>query len=482
MDNCRNTNLHTSVLCYFCNDSFDERFWHDHVQLCGSILEQCPGKCGVYVPRKNLKSHRKRCISRYNFERSNTIPQRTLHMDCEDKEIKWRDNVFSVLNLLRTAVKESEVERRKLIDNSIMMMKRLETIEETTQSMKLSILSESNNFQQRSLEFDGRLQNLDQAVNDVDGKTRASFDAVAYRLDVLQGIVIEERNKQVKVSEVFENEIEELKKFVAKESALISDAWDDQKRRMNDLKLELEMRCKNAKELEQKHDNLVIKTDMLLEELKLHSEVIEKQERTVKKLKSQTHNAISTLEELLSKNVESPSSTCECQCDFTNLSGVTNGRLLWRINRYKEKMTVAKEKDFVLYSPVFFNKEYGYALKMELYLNGRDRWRDRNIIGCLKVVEGPWDPLLDWPCVLRATVTLRDQDNPANNIRKIVKTKARMRDDSSSDSEKDSAIDMFIPHTTLIRYDGFTRNNVLFLDIQITEMRDSISTSSLTTQ
>lgn len=155
---------------------------------------------------------------------------------------------------------------------------------------------------------------------------------------------------------------------------------------------------------------------------------------------------------------------------------IPDGRYIWRIERYKEKMSSAKESNGVLYSPKFYNKQYGYAMRMELLLNGKGQWKDRHVIGCLRVIDGLWDPLLDWPCILTARVVMRDQVNPANDMRKLVKTIGR-REPTDPDSE--SGFYMFIPHSMLTRHCGFTKDNVVFLDIQIKDITGIGSSLSL---
>lgn len=461
--------------------------------MCGAVLESCPQKCGAYVPRKSLKTHKRFCLKRVRFDETNLLTtkhrmENNNYQDDDEKNlenINWREHVFSMLGVLKNSVKIAEDERNKIMENSWKTIKRLEEIEGATKNIRLTILGDSESVRQRFISYDKQLQSLDNCIIEIDNKTHDTFENVAYRLDVIQGSVINERNKQQNISDKLENNIQELRDTLTNDRVLISDICNEHKSRMNDLKLEVEMRFKKIDDIDDKYDIVSEKIDILVDELRKHSSCIIKQEQATKKLKLQMKEMIKCLEEFALKEsdiVSNDLSRCQCvgQQQQVMMNGtVTSGRLLWRIDRYKEKMTSAKEINEALLSPVFFNKEYGYALQMEIYLNGRDRWKDRNVIGCLKVIEGPWDPLLDWPCVLRATVTLRDQDNPANNIRKIVKTRAKVDNDdknrTSNGIQCDTAIDMFIPHTNFTRYDGFIKNNTLFLDIQVTELHKSTS-------
>jgi len=79
-------------------------------------------------------------------------------------------------------------------------------------------------------------------------------------------------------------------------------------------------------------------------------------------------------------------------------------------------MNDAKENDTVLHSPVFYSSAYGYKLRVELRLNGMGQWTGRHMTASLQVLEGEWDPLLQWPFNQRVTLTLRDQSSPPNKV------------------------------------------------------------------
>lgn len=417
---------------------------------------------------------------------------------------------------MSAALKEEEDSRKKSVDQLVLMIRQLEdNVEYVTKlmdSLWKSVMEEScqEMARHRQQQFyltniDRKLNNLEEILNGVKERTSKNFQALAYRLDVIQNAVTDNQQREMdnftcdgKVGmEKLESELKDLKTFVAKESILISDIWDDHKQQINCIKHQLDLRLSEVKDSELKLQLVNDKIDLLIEELKCHSECIDKHEMVTKSLKFQLSSTIKRLEELMLSNLVQKNLLSSYNAvgnlnyfknsreEIVTAIPITHGRLLWRIDNYCEKMIEAKEHEAVVNSPTFFSKEYGYLLKMELYLNGRDRWKDRNIIGCLKVVEGPWDPLLEWPCTLRARVTLRDQDNSGNNVKKIVKTKAtRLKDCNKlgtvkdSDCCIDSAIDMFIPHTVLNRHDGFTKNNLLFLDIQITELQSNLSAST----
>lgn len=455
-----------SVPCYFCNEFLEEEFLTEHITQCASVLEECPNRCGVYVSRRNLEEHRKSCnrkLSRRNNQIKNI------------QDSVWKEKVFSVLTLLRLAIDQGEKERTRLQDDLSRNLSLLYSQQESLTALQSNIAEVVENYRGNDAILNLRLNDLEMITDNIQHRTSLSFQQISEQLKVFEERLMGEQNKRV--SNDWFKELKDLKMFVAKESVRTSDMWQEYSQRVNDLKLELEMRCKDSKDLTFKYDTLSKRLNDLAEEILKCSESTAKQKSDLKGLKFQMKQNLRYIEELIVERCRPApmlsSSSCSCA------EGVsTNGRIIWRIDCYKEKMSEAKENGRSLYSPIFYDKEYGYTLRMELFLNGKGQWKDRHIIGCLRVENGKWDPLLSWPCVLRAIVILRDQDNPANDVRKIVKTVGRDKNDSN-EPDKESELYMFVPHTTLSRYASYTKNNIMFLDVQVKDIRTSASMSSL---
>lgn len=53
-----------------------------------------------------------------------------------------------------------------------------------------------------------------------------------------------------------------------------------------------------------------------------------------------------------------------------------------------------------------------YIFQAEINLNGIGKWKGRHITCTVRLVPGPYDPLLEWPCDLNINIVLKDQ--PAN--------------------------------------------------------------------
>lgn len=57
-----------------------------------------------------------------------------------------------------------------------------------------------------------------------------------------------------------------------------------------------------------------------------------------------------------------------------------------------------------------------HLFQLEVSLDGFGKWKGRNILVCLNVVPGEWDPLLSWPCKLKADIFLRDQSDKLSSV------------------------------------------------------------------
>ncbi|XP_076279660.1 uncharacterized protein LOC143208761 [Lasioglossum baleicum] len=459
-----------SIPCYFCNEFLDQRHLFDHVKHCGSVLMECPHRCGVYVPRKTMEDHRRSCDKNSSMRHSRIR---------EAQDSLWRNKVFSALTLLRSAIYNEEKERNDLQDKLNRCIDLLRSQQESIDTLRLEI-----HETRHDAALEERLNRLEICCDNMEHRNNLSFQQISHQLRLLHDDLIHEQDERDRAQSNWSTELNDFRSFLTQEKLETSEAWQEQRQLIHDLKLELEMRCKISNESTERQNLLTEKVDVLDAEARVQKATLAEQKTIVKGLKFQAKENLEYLEELIKEYQKCSSievtKLTECPCDHDReYSGrfPTNGRLLWRIDRYKEKMSEAKESEAVLYSPRFSNKEYGYDLRVELFLNGLGKWKGRHIIGCLRVEKGEWDPLLDWPCILRAAVTLRNQEDPAKDVKKLVKAVGRGKTDLES-VNRESGIYMFVPHTTLTRYSGYVKDNAMFLDIHVTDIRTA-STQSL---
>ena len=457
--------------CYFCNESMASKYLAEHVLHCGAVLEECPASCGAYVARCELPDHLSQCHHTSNG--TETLDERIRSL----QESAWKNKVVSVLSLLRSAVHDGEREIKELRDTLAT------SLQLTNEALRKDILEELFEGRRKANAMNARLNAVEKSCTDVQRRTVECVQMTNKQIDELKFEAASEQHRSIEEREKCYAVLEEMKASFTAESATICRLWQEQVQNIHDMRLELEMRCKLSKELVDKYNLLFDKMEALEVKVQKQGEVLSQQESRWKTLKFQMKQNVEYIEDILGDargNNVIPKRHNEC------CNNLATGRLLWRIDQFSSKLEDAKQHDTVLYSPRFLDREYGYALRMELRLNGLGQWRNRHVIGCLRIVDGPWDPLLEWPRVLAADVILRDQGNPPQDLKKFVKTakskkggERKRKDEREEEEEHSSDLYMFIPHTTLTKHEGYTKDDVMFLEIRVREIKFTGSTMSL---
>lgn len=147
----------------------------------------------------------------------------------------------------------------------------------------------------------------------------------------------------------------------------------------------------------------------------------------------------------------------------TSAPASTNGRLIWAISNFTERMRMSKESNMVLNSPVFYSSEFGYKLQLRAYLNGIGQWKGRHMIVSLHVLPSEWDSLLQWPCRLQVTICLRDQVPIQRKAKDIIKCFSSSAVDRDSDHK---GLQMFIPHRTLAEH-SYLKDDIVILEVKV---------------
>lgn len=231
---------------------------------------------------------------------------------------------------------------------------------------------------------------------------------------------VEQQNGEVEklknVVEKYNNDVDEFRKFLCSENIMISGLWAEQLAEIHSLTGRIESINKvseaKSKEIAQ-----------MKQHIKECDEAITRQARG---------NAVLAL-----------------------------GYIVWRISDFEAKMNDAKENDTVLHSPVFYSSEYGYKLRVELRLNGMGQWTGRHMTASLQVLEGEWDPLLQWPFNQRVTLTLRDQSTPPKKVSNLVKNFV-----VGKEKEDPAGLHVFILHTTLQQH-NYVLNNTMYIEVTV---------------
>ncbi|PSN45550.1 hypothetical protein C0J52_05785 [Blattella germanica] len=210
--------------------------------------------------------------------------------------------------------------------------------------------------------------------------------------------------------------IDEFREFLSSENVMISGLWAEQ--------------LAEVRKITERLDLLSTATETKSKEL------------------AQITQRVNECDEAIQKRVRGNNST-------------TCGKLLWKISEFEAKMTDAKANDTILHSPVFYSSQYGYKLRVEVRLNGLGQWTGRHMTASLQVLEGEWDPLLQWPFNQKVTLILRDQAKSPNKVNNLMKSLAE-----GQEKEDPAGLHVFIPHSTLQQH-NYIVNDVIFLEVTV---------------
>ncbi|XP_013379813.1 TNF receptor-associated factor 4 isoform X2 [Lingula anatina] len=99
----------------------------------------------------------------------------------------------------------------------------------------------------------------------------------------------------------------------------------------------------------------------------------------------------------------------QLRADLQAAGSNTNGVLLWKIPNFKTKLAEAKQKSMELVSVPFHAGDNGYKLAASVFINGNGSGEGKYLSLYIKILQGEYDNLLEWPFQLPITFTIFDQ-------------------------------------------------------------------------
>ncbi|KAF2902847.1 hypothetical protein ILUMI_03341 [Ignelater luminosus] len=482
-------NMHPFT-CYFCNKLINNDTEYGHVSSCGSVLEPCINKCGLYVPRNMKSRHLKECknrisksMTKLSFDDSydTKVLEQPLHnpgstsslgrfknkpnysqsssLDFTQLSSKYQhlDHICKQLSQAVYALKNKHQEGLQAQQHHQMQTKmQLEKIHYQNQILaewKRNIEMQTENLKLEMRAYQ-KFQNESEIRLASVKSTQSITEKMAVDLNLLKGQFHEEQLKNREGMNDLQEKLNEFKDYFAQENAVVGALWNDHKTNINKLLQEISTINKALDEHKAKQSSINFDVRTANQISAETSDKLEIQERTlgdvIKEL-AQFKIDLRSLEE-----------------SSLNKSDQIAGHLLWKITDFALKMDMAKENDTVLKSPVFYTHDYGYKVRLQIYLNGIKKWKGRHMIACIHVLKGEYDLLLKWPCFIEGTMVLRDLYNYTNptDFSKYISAKRHSGDEENEEPQESSAQYIFIPHTTLTKQ-NFIKEDTLFLDLRI---------------
>ncbi|RVE43544.1 hypothetical protein evm_011802 [Chilo suppressalis] len=509
--------------CYFCNELFEMGQLQNHLKQCGSILEQCPLRCGAWIQRKHREAHVKDCpqmektrpASSATYARQpdplptgHTWSPRSVPLDdCVsflEKEVATiklvlteessrRDVQSTELETLRSKLVLVEEQSQHFLSNLVSLRAAVDDEAERAanwaaqfkhdlanvqlalqelQSQQLSTVMRLESAVNSLLHEQRERELLEQALTQHDNRIRA-VNKMEEMIDYIKRTVEDERERNAEQRAALEAELMEARRSsqqLTQLSALrlqLQDAASERPGIDRISVLEVATADVRAEASEHAARMDVITRDLRAltkSYLKLRGELADFQAR----VSFQANEIGSDDEDSKHKNFNRE--------DGFKLSSVWNPVVRMCKNRKNQKNAVPRSDT------------------AELQLNGIGKWKGRHMTCTVRTISSPHDALLEWPCDISITIALKDQPANRNQAMDIVKSLQLRRKSSSKRHDYDSVdqegeksrstetldrarstetLDktvlqlkrqyIFIPHTSLDKFE-YIKNDVVFFE------------------
>lgn len=506
--------------CYFCNELFQLGHLQAHLKHCGSILEQCPLRCGAWIQRKHRDAHVQECprtntrtsIAGTHARAIDPAPNTTSNVQVKTKHT-WSPSTVPVADCVAVLEKEISDLRLHLSEESgtrqiqateldtvnaklVLLEDRTQHFVTTLVALTSAIDSESERTTNLSAQFNNDLTGVQLALQDLQSQQLQT----AMKLESVTASLVHEQNERelleqaltqhdnrIRAVNRLESTIQYIKQAVEEEreknlqSRAVLEAELHEARRssqqlhqLSELRVELQSHANNERPALDRLSILEVATADARAENSEHALRIDSLSRDLRALTKSYLKLRSELADFQSK----------VSFDNAELGG-DDGHMIWRIDNFTSRMKDAKDHDTVISSPLFRTHKYGYTLKAEMNLNGIGKWKGRHITATVRLVGSPYDALLEWPCDLNINIVLKDQATNRKQAVDIVKSLQLRRksssrrhdyDDADDKNKSNEALDrsltqikrqyVFIPHTSLDKFD-YIKNDVAFIEFVV---------------
>ena len=193
-------------------------------------------------------------------------------------------------------------------------------------------------------------------------------------------------------------ELETLRKADEMERAALLKHEDETSEEISELREEI---TKNFKKLEKVKVELTVTRDEMKEGFSEHCEQMKLDyenlsDQITKEKQARENRFLQVAEEMKQMNP------------------INTGVLIWRIDNVESALTKAKPS----YGKTFYSDPYGYLLQPKIFFDGA-RPEDKGYVSIfIRILQGPFDPILEWPFGKRICLTLISQES--NGIKRDI--------------------------------------------------------------
>ena len=154
--------------------------------------------------------------------------------------------------------------------------------------------------------------------------------------------------------------------------------------------------------------------------------------------------------------------------EVKEMNPISTEVFMWRIDNVESALTKAKP----LYGKTFYSHPYGYLLQPKIFFDGA-RPEDKGYVSIfIRILQGPFDSILEWPFGKRIRLTLINQESNGikRDIEKILMPDADVEElrRPSEDANNGFGIYKFVTKEEL-RGEEYIVDDVMFIKIEVLE-------------
>uniref|UniRef100_A0A6P7FEY5 TNF receptor-associated factor 3-like n=1 Tax=Diabrotica virgifera virgifera TaxID=50390 RepID=A0A6P7FEY5_DIAVI len=510
--------------CYFCNKTLENETEVGHTSVCGNVLVPCPNNCGAYIQRMALKKHNVECINKTNHtfpkqqkvmrqqvptqqvptqqihlqpvpvqpnpiqqttyqpvpnymvhtDARNMIATKTLPKNTNDVKNDNKEELYKLSRKLADLESRFHFQQKNQNQTSV-SLQNFENLK--TAQLQLNLDIEKLKYQTQ-IAYDWRtktdtiistlrlnISNVENYKREIDSNLMSLQNRIMLmeklqdQISYLKDSFLREQAYNRQVDMDFNEKLEEVKKLLAQENAKSAAILGDLKDSVDGLRQDMEGAKARLEDQGIQFTNIIYDlkgVGLMAAEGHKKMEKLEEDFSELKKQMTQMKLDMEILESLSGSS------------DFRPKPG----RLLWKITEVDTKMVQAKQSNSVIKSPIFFTHEYGYRVRILMYMNGLKKWKDRYALLCVHVLKGEYDMVLNWPCQIEGYVTLRPISDAATAkpFTKLITAKRQEGNEECEEPQESSSCYIFIPHTTLFK-NNYLKDDTIFIDIKIKETK-----------
>ncbi|XP_066257398.1 TNF receptor-associated factor 5 [Euwallacea similis] len=481
--------------CYFCAKLIENESEMGHTSLCSKVLVPCPYKCGSYISRDSMIKHKAECTNNVRKSASldlahsyGSLPlNATSTMSKSDKQQKHQEEIGKLQKQLADLELRMEASRHgnfRLVESDPIHPREVYVnfIEVKDAVNKHSQTIQKFNYINGYLmewkkKVDAQLTSLNNSlssINSIKHDSAKLTTIIQEKLLQVQNLQMDfnltkqnfykENSRSRNVEIDFARNLEDIRTTFNKQNESFENMWLEQTGVLQNAVQEIQTIKSSLDEQKAKYAGLVFDIRAVSQISSEAAEKIEIMERNFSTIKQEINQMKINIEILE---------------DLSATDSATYQRLVWRITDVESKLKRAKENDIVLKSPIFYTTQYGYKMRVLLYINGLYKWKDRHALACFHILKGEYDALLTWPCAIEGHITLRDLSNnnsQKKDFSKYIKTKRDEGDKEEDEPQESSSTYIFIPHSTLFK-ENYIKDDTFFLDISIRNDKSKYETS-----